>query len=230
MQPANQAKRGARRGRRRTGAAAPERRTARGRQHADASAAPRAARPARPRPGEARAELFAAEALTHLGQMYPAALRVTGDPSDAEELVIQTYARAYQTLGERGDCSTTAWLYRNMADAAEETWLAGRGVPESGPARGDAAAPAGQPRLDGVPAGQTPRLDGKPRLDDVPGAEVRKAMQRVPGWSRLALYLADVEGFSTARIARILRLPADRVTSRLRRGRRQLRAALQGYA
>jgi RNA polymerase sigma-70 factor (ECF subfamily) len=64
----------------------------------------------------------------------------------------------------------------------------------------------------------------------VPAAAVRDALEHVPARSRLAIYLADVEGFSIPKIARILRLPAAMVASRMRRGRRQLRASLQDRA
>lgn len=158
------------------------------------------------------AERFAAEALPHLGQLYPAALRLAGVPSDAEHLVIETYARAYRSLGQRGNASITAWLYRNMAGAAEERGLTGG-------------------TGDGYPGSAVPERHEPPvSLDDVPGSDVVEALEQVPAQSRLAIYLADVEGFSSSAIARIMQLPASRVISRLHQGRRQLRAALEARA
>jgi RNA polymerase sigma-70 factor (ECF subfamily) len=168
------------------------------------------------------ADRFAAEALPHLEQLYPAALRMAGEEPGAQELVMETYARAYASLGQRGDASITAWLYRNMADAAEENGLTGRGDPgREVPERHE-------------PAPGPEDLPGRPRPAPgpgrVPGGEVKDALQQVPARSRFAIYLADVEGFSPARIARILQLPVSKVTSRLHRGRRQLRAALEARA
>jgi RNA polymerase sigma-70 factor, ECF subfamily len=155
--------------------------------------------------------------------MYPAALRMVGDEADAEELVAETYSRAYAARAERGGASITTWLYRNMARAAEN------GAPRDG-AAGDGAGGDGGPTRDFGPWG-VPEPRGKPeRLERVPGGTVKDALQRVPARSRFAVYLADVEGFSAATIARILQLPATRVNSRLRRGRRQLRAALLARA
>lgn len=155
------------------------------------------------------AERFAAEALPRLGQLYPAALRMAGVPSDAQDLVIETYARAYASLGQRGDASITAWLYRNMADAAEERGLTGGTGPGA----------------------EAPERHGPPVcLDDVPGSDVAEALEQVPARSRFAIYLADVEGFSSSAIARIMQLPVSKVVSRLHQGRRQLRAALEAQA
>ena len=161
------------------------------------------------RRGGESADRFAAEALPHLEQLYPAAFRLAGDAAGAQELVTETYARAYATLGHRGREGITAWLYRNMASAAEETGLASSGD------------------LDGeVPERHTVSAG----LGDVPGGEVKAALQRVPVRRRLAIYLADVEGFSAPKIGRILQVPASKVRFRLRRGRRQLRAALEARA
>jgi RNA polymerase sigma-70 factor (ECF subfamily) len=166
----------------------------------------------------ASAERFAAEALPHLGQLYPAALRMAGREPEAQELVLETYARAYAALGRRGDASITAWLYRNMARAAEESGLAQPCDPGEVRDHGSEVRDAG---------GEVPeRREPPPCLDDAPGGDVIRAMHRVPARSRFAIYLADVEGFSASKIARILQLPASMVTARLRRGRRQLRAGL----
>ncbi len=184
------------------------------------------------------AEGFAAEALPQLRRLYPAALRLAGDEPDAEELVAETYARAYASLGERGDASITTWLYRNMARAAEEG-AAGEGAAGESAAGAGAAgegATGGSSARDRAltqasdPAGVPQRREQPPRLDEVPGGKVKDALQRVPARSRLAVYLADVEGFSAGTIGRILQMPASRVTSRLRRGHRQLRAALEARA
>jgi RNA polymerase sigma-70 factor, ECF subfamily len=165
-----------------------------------------------------RAERFAAEALPHLGDLYPAALRVARDRADAQALVTEAYARAYASLGQRGDASTKAWLYRSMADvAAEENLHAG--------VHAGAGPPPPVPAAPGVGS-----LAGDADLGDVPASAVRDALEDVPARSRLAIYLADVEGFSIPKIARILRLPAATVLSRMHRGRRQLRASLQERA
>lgn len=186
----------------------------------------RGRRPRRCGHGGGDAERFAAEALPQLWRLYPAALRLAGTQRDAEELVAETYARAYASLSERGDAGITTWLYRNMASAAEEgAWPdyrlgqdgdAGTGT-GTGPGTGDGAG-ARNPR--GTPQ----------RLDGVPGGTVKEALHEVPARSRFAIYLADVEGYSAPAIARILQLPSGSVTSRLRRGRRKLRAALEARA
>lgn len=168
------------------------------------------------RRGGGSAEEFAAEALPQLRHLYPAAMVMAGREPAAQELVIEAYARAYASNGQRGDASIAAWLYRHLASAAED------GAGTAGPAAGER----------GTELPERPRTDpgdGQvPDLDQVPGDAVKEALQRVPARRRLAIYLAEVEGFSASGIARILQVPATRVKARKRRGRRQLRAALEG--
>jgi len=159
---------------------------------------------------------------------------MAGEQPGAQELVMETYARAYASLGQRGDASITAWLYRNMADAVEENGLTRRGdpgreVPERHEQPPGSDGVPGRRQLPG-PENVPERHEPPPDLGDVPDGDVKEALQQVPARSRFAIYLADVEGFSPAKIARILQVPTSKVIFRLHRGRRRLRAVLEARA
>ena len=179
---------------------------------------------------EERQRRFSEEALPYLDALYSAALRYTRNPADADDLVQDAFAKAYAAFHQyRPGTNLKAWLYRILTNAYINTYRKHQREPQ----QISADAPGGEDdgfsmydRLSGnaAPAAESEVLE---RLTD---AEVRDALADLPEQYRLAVYLADVEGFRYAEIADIMGTPIGTVMSRLHRGRARLQRALYGYA
>jgi RNA polymerase sigma-70 factor (ECF subfamily) len=179
---------------------------------------------------QSQAELQArfAPALVYLERLYSAALRMTCHPADAEDLVQETYARAYTSFHQfREGTNLKAWLYRILTT----TFLNSRRSRRSRPRYGGTAemedwqlARAASHTSTGL------RTAESEALDHLPDADVEAALRAIPEDFRMVVYLFDVEGFTVREIADIMRTPVGTVLSRLHRGRGQLRSLLEGYA
>jgi len=174
-----------------------------------------------------RAERFEGEALAYLDQLYGAALRMTRNPSDAEDLVQETYAKAYASFHQfTPGTNLKAWLYRILTNTFINTYrkkqrqpqTSGQEVEDWQLARAEAHTSTGL------------RSAEMEALDRMPHSAVTDAMNALSPDFRLAVYLADVEGFSYKEIAEIMGTPIGTVMSRLNRGRNQLRASLADFA
>lgn len=173
---------------------------------------------------------FAEEALPQMDAVYRFALRLTGgDEAGAQDLVQDTYLRAYRSWSSytRGT-NCRAWLFticRNLFLRQRERQ--GR-RPESPASSIDADLEATNPRSLFGPVG--PRDPERAFFDSFVDAEVAAAVDRLPEEFREAVVLSDLEGLAYAEIAEVLGVPLGTVKSRLYRGRRLLQEALYDYA
>jgi len=178
--------------------------------------------------GLAAAARFERDALPYLDRMYPAALRMTRNRADAEDLVQETFARAYASFGQfRPGTNLKAWLYRILTNTfitgyrkrqREHLATTTNGIQDWQLARDGADPSAGFGPADA----EVVECQLDPR--------VKLALRELPEDFRTVVYLADVEGYAYREIAAIMRTPIGTVTSRLYRARRQLRGHLRDYA
>lgn len=176
----------------------------------------------------ARAARFEAEALPYLDQLYGAALRMTRNRADAEDLVQDAYAKAFGSFHQyRPGTNLKAWLYRILTN----TFINSYRKKQREPLQSDAETVedwqlhrAASHDSVGLPSAENLALDA------LPDSDIKDALGQLTEDRRLAVYLADVEGFSYKEIAEIMDTPIGTVMSRLHRGRRQLRELLADYA
>jgi RNA polymerase sigma-70 factor (ECF subfamily) len=163
-----------------------------------------------------------------LDQLYSAALRTTRNATDAEDLVQETYAKAYAAFHQyRPGTNLKAWMYRILTNTYINTYRKKQRQPleaDSGEVEDYQLARAESHSSSGLRSAEAEALD---RLPD---SDVKRALQQIPEDFRLAVYFADVEGYSYKEIAEIMETPIGTVMSRLHRGRRQLRDLLADYA
>jgi RNA polymerase sigma-70 factor, ECF subfamily len=173
---------------------------------------------------------FAELAMEHMGPLYSAALRMTRNPADAEDLVQETYLKAYRGFGgfEEGT-NLKAWLYRILTNTYINTYRAKQRRPTESELD-EVEDLYLYRRLGGLEAARASRSAEDELLDRLTETEVKAAIEDLPEAFRLAVLLADVEGFSYKEIAEILDIPIGTVMSRLHRGRKGLEKRLYEFA
>ena len=169
---------------------------------------------------------FAELAMPYMSALYSAALRMTRNPSDAEDLVQETYLRAYRGFGGFQDgTNLKAWLYKILTNTFINTYRAKKRRPEQVDLD-DTEDFFLYRRLGGLEAVEAQRSPESEVLDAIPDELVKAALESLPEQFRMAVLLADVEGFSYKEIAEIMDVPIGTVMSRLHRGRKALQKQL----
>jgi RNA polymerase sigma-70 factor (ECF subfamily) len=174
-----------------------------------------------------RNDRFERDALVFMDQLYAAALRYTKNPEDARDLVQDTYLKAFNSFHQFEEgTNLRAWLYRVLTTTFINTYRKDQRRPQlaSGELEDWQLAQAQSHTSD---LGKSAEVEA---LENLPDSDIKRALQEIPEEFRIAVYLADVEGFSYKEIANIVEVPAGTVMSRLHRGRKLLREKLADYA
>jgi RNA polymerase sigma-70 factor, ECF subfamily len=169
---------------------------------------------------------FEQDVMPFASQLYPAALRMTKNASDAEDLVQETITKAYTAFHQfQPGTNLRAWLYKILANTfinsyrkrrREPAMMLGADFQEEWQVNTDPLSPP-------APSAEAEAME---RLAD---SDILGALRELPEEFRVAIYLADIEGYSYKEIAQMMGTPLGTVMSRLHRGRTRLRDKLARY-
>jgi RNA polymerase sigma-70 factor (ECF subfamily) len=170
---------------------------------------------------------FTADAIEFMPGLYSAALRMTRNAADAEDLVQETYLKAYRSYGSFTEgTNLRAWLYRILTNTYINSYRAAQRRPETTDVE-DVEDLYLYRRLAGSGDERSAEDEALERFTD---EDVKGALEALPDAFRIAVLLADVEGFSYKEISEITDVPIGTVMSRIHRGRRALQKALHNVA
>jgi RNA polymerase sigma-70 factor (ECF subfamily) len=174
-----------------------------------------------------RSVRFERDALAFTNQLYSAALRYTKNPHDAKDLVQDTYLKAFASFHQfEPGTNLKAWLYRVLTT----TFINSYRKAQRQPVIANAEIEDWQLAASASHTSDQGKSAEVEALEKLPDSDVKRALQEISEEFRIAVYLADVEGFSYKEIAEIVGVPTGTVMSRLHRGRKALRILLAGYA
>ncbi len=172
---------------------------------------------------------FVEQASPLMDGLYGAALRMTRNPADAEDLVQETYLKAYRAFHSfQEGTNLKAWLYRILTNTYINTYRAKKRRPDETDLD-EVEDLYLYRRLGGLEGATAGRSAEEELLDHITDSEVKDALEALPEQFRMAVLLADVEGFAYKEIAEILDIPIGTVMSRLHRGRKAMQKQLYEY-
>jgi len=173
---------------------------------------------------------FAEQAMEYAPQLYSAALRMTRNRADAEDLVQDAYLRAYRSFHTfQEGTNLRAWLYRILTNAYINKYRAKQRRPQESEL-GEIEDLYLYRRLGSMETAAASMSAEEHFLDLFTDDEVKQALEELPDNFRLPVLLADVEGFAYKEIAEMLDIPIGTVMSRLHRGRKAMQRALYDFA
>lgn len=172
---------------------------------------------------------FVEEAMQYMQPLYTAAMRMTRNNADAEDLVQETYLRAYRSFGSfQEGTNLRAWLYRILTNTFINSYRAKKRRPEISDVE-DIEDLYLYKRLGASTSSDQGRSAEEELFEHITDSQVKEAIEALPEQFRMAVLLADVEGFSYKEIADMLDVPIGTVMSRIHRGRRALQKALLDF-
>ena len=171
---------------------------------------------------------FEEQAIPYMDQLYAAAMRMTRNPADAADLVQETFVKAFGAWSTFSQgTNLKAWLYRILTNTYINIYRKRQREPFQGTIDELEDWQLGGAESTTATHGRSAEAEA---IDRMPASVVNDPLQEVPEDFRIAVYIADVEGFSYQEIADIMKTPIGTVMSRLHRGRRLLRELLADYA
>ena len=176
----------------------------------------------------AKSELFEEQAMEHIDKLYAHAMRKTGNRVDANDLVQETYLKAFAAFDQfQQGTNIKAWLHRILENTYINQYRKLQNQPYYSPLEELEDWQLGDAESRTATSSRSAEAEA---IDHLPASAVKDALQAIPEDFRAAVYLVDVEGYSYQEVADIMDTPTGTVMSRLHRGRKLLREQLADYA
>ena len=176
----------------------------------------------------ARSQLFEEQAMEHIDKLYAHAMRKTGNSADANDLVQETYLKAFAAFDQfQQGTNIKAWLHRILENTYINQYRKQQNQPYYSPLEELEDWQLGDAESRTATSSRSAEAEA---IDHLPASAIKDALQSLPEDFRAAVYLVDVEGYSYQEVADIMDSPTGTVMSRLHRGRKLLREQLADYA